>query len=136
MENCLSSMSGFHSPATPNEWSAGMLQAAGKLTIDIAQRLLRENLGLKDATPYNVLFRGPAPFLSTLFSFEKRDPRDTTWLPYAQFVRTFLFASSRHQAFRNRFRSNSHQPPRRVGAEEVYRWMRLSSAPSAVSCLS
>jgi hypothetical protein len=31
------------------------------LTLDLALDLLPEALGLKDATPYNVLFRGPHP---------------------------------------------------------------------------
>jgi len=51
---------------------------------------LPEGFGLKDATPYNILFRGPDPVFIDLLSFERRDPSDPTWLPYAQFVRTFL----------------------------------------------
>jgi SAM-dependent methyltransferase len=74
----------------PYEWTPQMLYVAGSLTLDLADDLLREGFGLKDATPYNILFRGPDPVFIDLLSFERRDPSDPTWLPYAQFVRTFL----------------------------------------------
>jgi predicted RNA methylase len=74
----------------PYEWSPEMLHAAGELTLDLAQSMLDEGFGLKDATPYNILFRGPDPVFVDLLSFERRNPGDPTWLPYAQFVRTFL----------------------------------------------
>lgn len=74
----------------PYEWSAEMLHSAGRLTLDLAESLLDEGLGLKDATPYNVLFRGPQPVFVDLLSFERRNPGDPIWLPQAQFERTFL----------------------------------------------
>ena len=67
-----------------------MLHAAGALTLDFAEKLLDEGLGLKDASPYNVLFHGPRPVFVDLLSFEPRAAGDPTWLPFAQFVRTFL----------------------------------------------
>jgi SAM-dependent methyltransferase len=77
-------------PSFPYEWPPEMLAAAAELTLDLADELLPEGLGLKDATPFNVLFRGHAPVLVDFLSFERRDARDPVWLPYAQFVRTFL----------------------------------------------
>ena len=74
----------------PYEWPPEMLHTAGELTLDLAESLLPEGLGLKDATPYNVLFRGPKPVHVDLLSFEKRVPGDPTWLPFAQFSRTVL----------------------------------------------
>ncbi len=74
----------------PYEWPVEMLHAAALLTLDLADALIDDGLGLKDASPYNVLFRGPRPVFVDLLSFERRDPRDPTWLPLAQFVRTFL----------------------------------------------
>jgi SAM-dependent methyltransferase len=76
-------------PSYPYEWSPQMLYEAGMLTVDIAQALLEDGLGLKDATPYNVLFQGPRPVLIDVLSVERRDPLDALWLPYAQFIRTF-----------------------------------------------
>lgn len=77
-------------PSFPYEWPAEMLHAAAALTLDFAEQLLADGLGLKDASPYNVLFRGPQPVFVDLLSFEPRDADDPTWLPFAQFVRTFL----------------------------------------------
>jgi len=74
----------------PHEWPPELLYEAARLTLDLAEAALLEGYGLKDATPYNVLFRGAEPVFVDVASFEPRDPRDGTWLPYAQFVRTFL----------------------------------------------
>ena|SRR5215204_2847272 len=74
----------------PYEWSPEMLYAAGELTLDLMERLLKETYGLKDATPNNVLFNGPKPIFVDFLSVEERDQLDPTWLPYAQFVRTFI----------------------------------------------
>lgn len=78
-------------PSYPNEWPAEMLRAAGELTLDLAEAALGDGLGLKDATPWNVLFRGPEPVFVDILSFELRHGEDGTWLPYAQFKRTFVY---------------------------------------------
>lgn len=74
----------------PHEWPAVMLYEAGRLTLEVAERVLEDGYGLKDATPYNVVYCGPQPVFVDVLSFEPREPRDPTWLPYAQFVRTFV----------------------------------------------
>ncbi|MFX4263653.1 class I SAM-dependent methyltransferase [Pelotomaculum propionicicum] len=74
----------------PYEWPAEMLYASGRLTLDFAVDLLKEGFGIKDATPYNILFRGCHPVFIDLLSVERRDQGDPIWSPYAQFVRTFL----------------------------------------------
>jgi SAM-dependent methyltransferase len=74
----------------PYEWPAEMLHAAGILTLELARESLNEGFGLKDATPYNVLFEGSQPVFVDLLSFERRNPGDSLWLAYAQFSRTFL----------------------------------------------
>jgi SAM-dependent methyltransferase len=74
----------------PSEWPAEMLAAAGYLTLDLAEQCLPHGWRLKDATPYNVLFRGPSPVFVDVLSFERRDSHDPLWPAYAQFVRTFL----------------------------------------------
>ncbi len=73
----------------PYEWSAEMLHSAATLTLDLAEKLLNEGIGLKDATPFNLLFRGAKPVFVDWLSFEKRDPQDPIWLSKAQFIRTF-----------------------------------------------
>lgn len=77
-------------PTYPYEWSPEMLFAAGELTLDLMERLLPQALGLKDASPYNVLFKGAKPIFIDLLSIERRDPLDPTWLPFAQFIRNFI----------------------------------------------
>ena len=74
----------------PYEWAPEMLHAAGVLTLDLAEGALPEGFSLKDATPYNILFRSTKPIFVDVSSFEKRDGTDPIWLPYAQFVRTFI----------------------------------------------
>lgn len=77
-------------PSFPSEWAPEMLHAAGELTLDVAEAIASDGLGLKDATPFNVLFRGPRAVFIDVLSIEARDSHDPVWLPYAQFVRTFL----------------------------------------------
>jgi len=83
----------------PYEWPPEMLEAAGRLTLDLAENLLADGLGFKDATPYNVLFRGAEPVFIDVLSIERRDSHDPLWLPYAQFVRTFLLPLVLNQRF-------------------------------------
>jgi hypothetical protein len=74
----------------PYEWPPEMLWEAGRLTLELAQTSLDDGYGLKDATPYNVLFRGSEPVFIDAPSFEPRIAGDPVWRPYGQFVRTFL----------------------------------------------
>lgn len=87
-------------PSYAYEWPAEMLAAAAELTLDLAEGLLEEGLGLKDATPFNVLFRGPEPVFVDVLSIEPRDGGDPVWRPYAQFVRTFLLPLLAYRHFR------------------------------------
>src|SRR5437016_4339443 len=86
-------------PSYPYEWPPEMLHAAGALTIELASRALEEGFGLKDATPYNVLFRGSQPVFVDVLSFERRAPLDSVWMAYAQFVRTFLLPLLANRSF-------------------------------------
>jgi SAM-dependent methyltransferase len=109
-------------PSYPHEWPAEMLAAAGELTLELVLSALTEGFGLKDATPYNVLFKGPSPVFVDVISFERRNPLDPTWTAYAQFVRTTLlpllalheFGLAPHQIF---ISSRDGLDP-----ETVYRW--------------
>jgi len=113
-------------PSYPYEWPPEMLHAAAGLTIDLARELLTCGFGIKDATPYNVLFREPDPVFVDVLSFEVRDPNDPIWLPYAQFVRTFLLPL----ALNKRLDLPLEQvfQTRRDGIEpdEAYRWLPKS----------
>ena len=113
-------------PSYPYEWPAEMLHAAGLLTLELAKALVEDGLGLKDATPYNVLFRGTEPVFIDVLSFERRQPGDATWLPYAQFVRTFLLPLLANRTYG--LGLDQILTTRRDGLEpeEVYRWSRPS----------
>jgi SAM-dependent methyltransferase len=110
----------------PYEWPAEMLYAAADLTLTLASSALDAGYGLKDATPYNVLFRGSKPVFIDVPSFEKRDPADPVWLPYAQFVRTFLLPLAAEKYLG--LRAADLLLARRDGVtpSEVYRWLPLS----------
>lgn len=110
----------------PYEWTPEMLHAAAVLTLDIAQTLLAEGFGLKDATPFNVLFRGADPVFIDVLSFEHRTPGDPTWLPYSQFVRTFLLPLLANKEYGLGIDQLLTTRREGVEPEEVYRWSTLS----------
>ncbi|NGX44350.1 MAG: hypothetical protein K1060chlam3_00516 [Candidatus Anoxychlamydiales bacterium] len=74
----------------PYEWSNNMLFDAAKLTLHLFENMLLETYGLKDATPFNIIFENTKPVFVDLLSFEKRDPFDPIWLGLSQFTKTFL----------------------------------------------
>lgn len=114
----------------PYEWCPEMLEAAGCLTLDVMERLLQEGLGLKDATPYNVLFCGSRPVFIDTLSVERRDPLDPLWLPYAQFVRTFLLPLAMQQRLGLSLQYILFGRREGIEPEEAYRacglWTKLS----------
>ena len=117
-------------PSFPYEWNPEMLHAAGMLTLDLAQALLADGLGLKDGTPYNVLFRGPEPVFIDVLSFERREPGDATWLPYAQFVRTFLLPLLANQTYGLRPGSDSDHAARRARTRRSLPLEQALAAPA------
>ena len=84
----------------PHEWPPEMLEAAGRLILDIAAALLDDDFGLKDATPYNVLFDGPHPVHVDVLSVERRISGDPLWLAESQFTQTILFPLLAYRDFR------------------------------------
>jgi len=110
-------------PSYPYEWAPEMLHAAGLLTLDLAEQLLAESIGLKDGTPYNILFRGPQPVFVDLLSFERRAVGDATWLPEAQFIRTFLLPLLANKYFGLSLDQTLLARRDGLEPEEVYRWL-------------
>jgi hypothetical protein len=74
----------------PYEWSFGMLREAALLTLELELAALDEGLTLKDATPYNVQFRGAAPVFIDVGSFERLREGEP-WAGYRQFCMQFLY---------------------------------------------
>jgi SAM-dependent methyltransferase len=74
----------------PYEWTFGMLRDAALLELDLELAALEEGLTLKDATPYNVQFRGSAPVFIDVGSFERLREGEP-WAGYRQFCMLFLY---------------------------------------------
>ncbi len=66
----------------PYEWAFSQLQDAALLTLDVAERALARGLVLKDASAFNVQFRGCSPVFIDTLSFEPyQDGRALGGLP-------------------------------------------------------
>jgi len=84
----------------PHEWCPNALYSAAKLTLDRCLELSEESLTLKDASPFNVVFEGSGPVFVDDLSVIKRHPNDPTWLPFSQFVRSFINPLAANQEFK------------------------------------
>jgi hypothetical protein len=74
----------------PYEWSFEMLRDAALLQLELVRRAIDAGLMLKDASPYNVQFRGASPMFVDVGSFEQlRDGEP--WVAYRQFCTLFLY---------------------------------------------
>jgi 2-polyprenyl-3-methyl-5-hydroxy-6-metoxy-1,4-benzoquinol methylase len=107
-------------PSYPYEWPSAMLREAGRLTLDIASKLIGEGKGLKDATPYNILFRGAEAVFIDAMSIERREPLDPIWRPMAQFLQTFLYPLTLEKATSAPSGETMFGRREGIGADEVY----------------
>ena len=74
----------------PYEWTFGMLRDAALLQLDLELAALEQGLTLKDATPYNVQFRGSEPVFIDVGSFERLREGEP-WAGYRQFCMLYLY---------------------------------------------
>jgi hypothetical protein len=74
----------------PYEWPFSMLKDAALVQLDLNQRALKAGLALKDATPYNIQWRGTRPVFIDVGSFERLRPGEP-WIGYRQFCMQFLY---------------------------------------------
>lgn len=73
----------------PWEWPNSLLEAAAMLTLDLRRRLLGIGLDLKDASAFNVQFRGMRPVFIDLGSIETWRP-NPSWNASRQFIEHFI----------------------------------------------
>ena len=73
----------------PYEWTFGMLRDAALLQLELVEAALLEGMTLKDATPYNIQFRGGRPVFIDIPSFETLQA-GAPWAGYRQFCELFL----------------------------------------------
>ncbi len=74
----------------PYEWTFSMLQEAAQLQLELVEAAIREDMTLKDATPYNIQFVSGRPVFIDIASFETLQP-GAPWAGYRQFCEMFLF---------------------------------------------
>jgi hypothetical protein len=74
----------------PYEWTFGMLRDAALLELDLLLAALDDGLILKDATPYNVQWRGIRPVFVDVGSFERLREGEP-WAGYRQFCMQCLY---------------------------------------------
>jgi hypothetical protein len=74
----------------PYEWSFEMLRDAALLQLDLVLAGLDEGIGLKDASAYNVQWKGASPVFVDIASFYKRTEGEP-WVGYRQFCQMFLY---------------------------------------------
>jgi hypothetical protein len=74
----------------PYEWTFSMLKDAALLQLELTSAALEENLALKDATPFNVQWRGAQPVFIDVGSFE-RAREGEPWVGYRQFCMLYLY---------------------------------------------
>jgi SAM-dependent methyltransferase len=73
----------------PWEWPNSLLESAALLTLDLRERLLGVGLDLKDASAFNVAFRGMHPVFIDLGSIERWRP-NPSWNASRQFIEHFI----------------------------------------------
>jgi SAM-dependent methyltransferase len=74
----------------PYEWCFSMLRDAALLTLDVLAGALAEGVTLKDASAYNVQWRGSQPVFIDIGSFEAWRAGEP-WVGYLQFCQHFLY---------------------------------------------
>lgn len=74
----------------PYEWSPEQLRAAAVFTLDLQLDLLRNNLSLKDATPFNIVFRKGRPVFVDFNSIEKYQDKQP-WAAWNDFQEHFTY---------------------------------------------
>ena len=74
----------------PYEWTFGMLKDAALLHLDLMLAALPAGLILKDASAYNIQWRGAEPVFIDIPSFETLSDGEP-WIGYRQFCELFLY---------------------------------------------
>ena len=106
----------------PYEWSFEMLRQAALLHLKILTDALNSGLILKDASPYNVQFRGTRPVFIDIGSFVALTPGEP-WVAYRQFCELMLFPlllqAYRHVDFQPILRGELEG----ISARQFLRWL-------------
>jgi hypothetical protein len=72
----------------PYEWCFSQLKDAAILTLAVQRIALKHGMSLKDASAYNIQFRGSQPVFIDTLSFERFEKKP--WVAYKQFCQHFV----------------------------------------------
>jgi 2-polyprenyl-3-methyl-5-hydroxy-6-metoxy-1,4-benzoquinol methylase len=100
----------FIFPIFANEFCAEQLYQAGMLTIEIALESIKDNVILKDASAWNVVFDDAKPIFIDVTSFEIYK-KERVWFAHGQFCRHFIIPLILHKETKLKISSffNSHR---------------------------
>ena len=73
-----------------HEWCPEMLRSAGRLVLDLAERLHSRGLELRDSHVWNILFRGPHPLWVDFCAIGPASPDSAWWGTAGRFREHFL----------------------------------------------
>lgn len=79
----------FFLPIFANEMCSSQLYESALLTLDILDQAIDNNIIIKDASAWNIIFENSKPKFIDITSFEKWDG-NYIWRAYGQFVRHFI----------------------------------------------
>jgi hypothetical protein len=74
----------------PYEWSFSMLKDGALLQLELLRKALAEDMTMKDASSFNIQWKGAKPVFIDIASFETLTP-GTPWVGYKQFCEMFLY---------------------------------------------
>jgi len=74
----------------PYEWPFSMFRDAALFTLKLQKRLIGQDLSLKDATPFNIQYRGTKPVFIDYGSFEPISDNGV-WFALNQFMQMFFY---------------------------------------------
>lgn len=107
----------------PYEWSFEMLRRAALLHLEILADAVPAGVMLKDASPYNVQFRGTQPVFIDTGSFMPLVPGEP-WLAYRQFCELMLFPLLLQSYRKVHFQSLLRSQLEGIPARQFLQWIR------------
>lgn len=73
----------------PSEWTDAQLFDSARLTLDLCIQIQKDGYELKDASAWNIIYKGTNPIFCDHLSFQKIITNQ--WFAFGQFVRHFIF---------------------------------------------
>jgi len=104
----------------PQEWTGEMVVEAGRLVLDVAEKMLKDGLSLKAVSPYHVVFDGMRPVYMEVTLFERRHLHRASWQAFPQFVKTFINPLLAYRYLKVPLASSFQRAQQGIEPEELY----------------